>query len=95
MTDKKPTIGDVLDKLGITFSDWRTIKWEIVHAIESAEIVLCGGDRRNHTCGECGYWSDKHWWVPKCWLSGCKNGHREELSKACPDFIPREVPHDR
>ena len=86
MADKKPTIGDVLDKLGITFSDWRTIKSDIEFSMRNREIVLCGGDWEGRKCGECGYMLknvSEH------------NPHKCDVmpsEQACPDFVPREVP---
>jgi len=102
MADKKPTIGDVLDKLGITFSDWRTIKSDIEFSMRNREIVLCGGDWQEHQCGECGYWAEVNRLIAngKVYgstntyfekISGCKNGDRGSRCQACPDYIPREV----
>ena len=91
MTDK-PTLQEVLDKLGITYRDYRAIKWAFMQAMEAREIDLSGQNWRNHTCRECGY----------CKETGTKVNspilclyHGEDINFTwnCPDFVPREAPN--
>jgi len=102
MGDKDPTITEVLDKLGIDFRDYRTIKRDFMHAAECREIVLWGRDWYKHKCGECAYWwytddrgdgdtETRHLANCGCILHG-KGFPCDHHTSARPCFLPREVP---